>query len=516
MATLKHIASKNSDYTAIEAYLVYQHDAFTGKQLLDEQGKPKLRDSYLLDTLECGDFSFATACLLANRKYGKNTQHGDIKSHQYIISFDPRDAADNGLTMEKAQALGLKFCEENFPGHPAIVCTHPDGHNHSGNIHVHIVIGSVRTREVERKPYMQKSRDWREGMKHSSTAQTMRHLRVEVMELCEGAGLYQIDLLNGSKERVSEAEYWARQRGQQKLDLANAALAAAGQQPKQKKFETVKDTLRKQISSVLYRATSFEDFSDKLMQQYGIAVKESRGRLSYLPSGRTKFIRAKHLGDKFEKEQVLAVLDQNIRLAPTVQPIAADKPDKIQKLVDIQAKLKQGKGIGYERWAKKHNLKAMAQTLILLQEKGLLNEDALDQRIAELDTKFHESLAVVKDLETRMAENKKLRSHAAAYKQYRPLTQKRNAVKSPAAFEDQYRAELTAYRAAAAYLKANNITCLPSPNKLEAEYCALASEKAQFYEQYKEAKSELLKLKDAKQNVALFFREEKQTQHHER
>ena len=78
MATLKHISSKNSDYTAIEAYLVYQHDAFTGKQLLDEHGKPKLRDSYLLDTLECGDFSFATACLLANRKYGKNTQHGDI------------------------------------------------------------------------------------------------------------------------------------------------------------------------------------------------------------------------------------------------------------------------------------------------------------------------------------------------------------------------------------------------------------------------------------------------------
>ena len=280
MATLKHIASKNSDYTAIEAYLVYQHDAFTGKQLLDEQGKPKLRDSYLLDTLECGDFSFATACLLANRKYGKNTQHGDIKSHQYIISFDPRDAADNGLTMEKAQALGLKFCEENFPGHPAIVCTHPDGHNHSGNIHVHIVISSIRTREVERKPYMQKPRDWLEGMKHSSTAQTMRHLRVEVMELCEGAGLYQIDLLNGSKERVREAEYWVRRRGQLKLDRENAALAAAGQQPTQKKFETVKDTLRKQISSVLYRATSFEDFSDRLMQQYGITVKESRGQLS--------------------------------------------------------------------------------------------------------------------------------------------------------------------------------------------------------------------------------------------
>ena len=538
MATLKHIACKNSDYTVIEAYLVYQHDAFTGKQLLDEQGKPKLRESYLLDTLECGDFSFATACLLANRKYGKNTQRDDIKSHQYIISFDPRDAADNGLTMEKAQALGLKFCEENFPGHPAIVCTHPDGHNHSGNIHVHIVIGSVRIREVERKSYMQKPRDWREGMKHSSTAQTMRHLRVEVMELCESAGLYQIDLLNGSKERVSEAEYWARRRGQLKLDRENTALTAAGQQPKQKKFETVKvacrgeappfaaqtarslksptgafvasqtRTLRKQISSVLYRAVGFEDFSDRLMQQYGIAVKESRGCLSYLPAGRNKFIRAKHLGDKFDKAAVLATLQANAERKSKVQ----FKQDTIGKLIDIQAKLAEGKGAGYERWAKKFNLKAMAQTLILLQEKDLLNEGDLNQRIAELETKYHDSLAVVKDLEGRMKANKELRYHIAAYTSTKNVAQQLKTAKRPAAFEEQHRAELTAYRAAAAYFKVNNITKLSSPKKLEAEYAQLASEKAKFYEQYKEAKEELLKLKTAKQNVASFFREEEPAQ----
>ena len=470
MATLKHISSKNSDYSAIEVYLVYQHDEFTGKQLLDEQGRPKLRESYILDTLECGDFSFATACLQANRKYGKNTQRDDIKSHQYIISFDPRDAVDNGLTMEKAQALGLKFCEENFPGHPAIVCTHPDGHNHSGNIHVHIVIGSIRTREVERKPYMQKSRDWCEGMKHSSTAQTMRHLRVEVMELCEGAGLYQIDLLNGSKERVSEAEYWARRRGQQKLDLANAALAAAGQKPKQKKFETVKDILRKQISSVLYHSTNFEDFSDKLMRQYGITVKESRGQFSYLPSGRTKFIRAKHLGDKFDKEAVLTALQANAERKRTVTL----KPDKIGKLIDIQAKLAEGKGAGYERWAKKFNLKAMAQTLLLLQEKGLTDEDALNQRIAELEAKYHDSLAVVKDLEGPMKTNKELRYHVAAYTSAKGIVQQLKAANRPAAFEEQHRAELTAYRAAAAYFKANDLTKLPSPKKLVAEYAQMA------------------------------------------
>ena len=265
------------------------------------------------------------------------------------------------------------------------------------------------------------------------------------------------------------------------------------------------------ISEVIllgYCATSFEDFSDRLMQQYGITVKESRGRLSYLPAGRTKFIRAKHLGDQFEKELVLAALKANTERKRTIQ----SKSDRIGKLVDTQAKLKQGKGIGYERWAKKHNLKAMSQTLILLQEKGLLDEDALDQRITELDTKFHESLAVAKDLETRMTENKNLRSHATAYQQYRPIAQKLKAAKSPATFEEQHRAELTAYRAAAAYFKANNITKLPSPKKLEAEYAQLASEKAKFYEQYKEAKEELLKLKTAKQNVASFFREEEPAQ----
>ena len=270
----------------------------------------------------------------------------------------------------------------------------------------------------------------------------------------------------------------------------------------------MKDTLRKQISSVLYRATSFEDFSDRLLQQYGIAVKESREQLSYLPAGRTKFIRAKHLGDNYDKKAVFATLNANAEHKPKVQ----FKQDTIGKLIDIQAKLAKGKGTGYERWAKKYNLKAMAQTLILLQEKDLLNEDALNQRIAKLETKYHDALAVVKDLEGRMKFNKELRYQVAAYASTKIITQQLKAAKRPAAFEEQHRAELTAYRAAAAYFKANNITKLPSPKKLEAEYAQLASEKAKFYEQYKEAKEELLKLKTAKQNVASFFREEEPAQ----
>ena len=121
---------------------------------------------------------------------------------------------------------------------------------------------------------------------------------------------------------------------------------------------------------MLYRVTSFEDFSDKLMQQYGIAVKESRGQLSYLPAGRTKFIRAKHLGDKFDKAAVLATLQANAERKPKVQ----FKQDTIGKLIDIQSRMTEGKGIGYKRWLTKHNLKVMAQTVKLLQEKVFSGE----------------------------------------------------------------------------------------------------------------------------------------------
>ena len=145
MATIKHIPSKNADYGAAEAYLTFEHDEFTMKPTLDEAGRLIPRQDFRLDTLNCGGEDFALSCIRANLRYGKNNKRDDVKSHHYIISFDPRDAADNGLTVDRAQALGLAYCKEHFPGHQALICTHPDGHNHSGNIHVHIVINRCPT-----------------------------------------------------------------------------------------------------------------------------------------------------------------------------------------------------------------------------------------------------------------------------------------------------------------------------------------------------------------------------------
>ena len=204
MATFKHISSKNADYGAAEQYLTFEHDEFTMKPTLDENGRLILREDYRIATLNCGEEDFAVACMRSNLRYGKNQKREDVKSHHYIISFDPRDGSDNGLTVDRAQALGEKFCAEHFPGHQAIVCTHPDGHNHSGNIHVHIVINSLRIAEVPFLPYMDRPADTRAGCKHRCTDAAMEYFKAEVMELCHRENLYQIDLLHGSKNRITE------------------------------------------------------------------------------------------------------------------------------------------------------------------------------------------------------------------------------------------------------------------------------------------------------------------------
>ena len=251
-----------------------------------------LRENYRIATLNCGGEDFAVACMRSNLRYGKNQKREDVKSHHYIISFDPRDAADNGLTVDRAQVLGEEFCRKQFPGHQAIVCTHPDGHNHSGNIHVHIVINSLRIAEVPFLPYMDRPADTRTGCKHRCTDTAMEYFKAEVMELCHRENLYQIDLLHGSKNRITEREYWAQRKGQAKLDKEAAALPAEEQPAKPTKFETDKEKLRQAIRTALSSAASYGEFAAVLLQQ-GVTVKEGRGRLSYLTPDRTKPITAR-------------------------------------------------------------------------------------------------------------------------------------------------------------------------------------------------------------------------------
>ena len=371
------------------------------------------------------------------------------------------------------------------------------------------MLGSLRTREVERQPHMEKPCDWKEGCKHRCTAAMLRHLRAEVMELCQNAGLYQIDLLKGSGDRITEREYWAQRRGQRRLDYANARDAASGLPIRQTKYETEKAALRKNIRSILRKATNLEDFSAQLLQEYGITLTESRGRFSYRTADRTKPITSRKLGDDFSKENVLAVLAQNAERQKTAALHRTDpNPDKVSRLIDIQAKLSMGKSAGYERWAKVFNLKQLSKSLALLLEHGVSTEAELTDKISRFKAEYSEALEVVKDLDNRISENRELSRHVSAYLQNRKAAQQAKTAKAPEAFREQHRAELTAYQAAAAYFKAHNIQKLPSLKQLKSERETLISEKAQFYQKYRETRKAWLDLATAQQNLEALHRTE--------
>ncbi len=449
MATFKHISSKNADYGAAEKYLTFAHDEFSMKPTLDETGRLIPRENFRIATIGCGEEDFAIACMRANLRYGKNQKREDVKSHHYIISFDPRDGTDNGLTVDRAQQLGEEFCKTHFRGHQALVCTHPDGHNHSGNIHVHIVINSLRIEEVPLLPYMDRPADTRQGCKHRCTDAAMEYFKSEVMEMCHRENLYQIDLLHGSANRVTEREYWAQKKGQAALDERNAEITSAGLTLRTTKFETNKEKLRQTLRAVLDFSTTFEQFSALLLRQ-GITVKESRGRLSYLTPDRTKPITARKLGDDFDRAAVLARLEQNAhrvveeraaalkadKNAPKRSVIdrlhekqTAVKNDGIQRTVDIAAKRAEGKGVGYERWAKVHNLQQMAKAQFLL-DTGFSSQEEFDAALATAQADLQSTRAALKAIETKIAEKKELQKMVIDYVKTRDVRNEYKAQKT--------------------------------------------------------------------------------------
>ena len=522
MATFKHISSKNANYGDAEKYLTFEHDEFTMKPTLDEQGRFVPREDYRISTLNCGEEDFAVACMRSNLRYGKNQKREDVKSHHYIISFDPRDGTDNGLTVDKAQELGEKFCREQFPGHQAIVCTHPDGHNHSGNIHVHIVINSLRIEEVPLLPYMDRPADTKAGCKHRCTDAAMEHFRAEVMELCHRENLYQIDLLHGSANRITEREYWAKKKGQFAIDRENEKRLENHEPLIHTKFETDKEKLRKTIQKALDRASGFDEFSSLLLQE-GVTVKESRGRLSYLTPDRTKPITARKLGDDFDRTAVLAALEQNAqRTAEKTLPISeyqptekgglqrrnAPKPtpgnDGIQRMVDRAAKRAEGKGMGYDRWAAVHNLKQMAATVAAMEQYGN-SPEGLDEALVSANADLQSSAAELKAAEAALREKKDLQKQVLAYSKTRNVRQGLKAQKTDKArkaYRERHESDFIIADAAARYFREQGIKKPPAYKALQAEIERLTAGKNACYNDYRTKKERVRELQTMKSNLS--------------
>ena len=497
MAVIKHIASKNADYGESERYLIFQHNEYTQKPILDDEGHMILRDEYYLDGLNCDSFTFASECQELNSYYHKNKKFNEIKSHHYIISFDPKDREECGLTGERAQQLGLTFAKKNFPGHQVLVCTHTDGHNESGNIHVHIVINSLRKYDVPQEPYMEFDCESKAGYKHHLSTAYLAHLKQDVMDMCQKEGLHQVDLLSPAERKITEKEYWAQRRGQEKLDKLNQKMKEDGITPKETRYQTEKQFLRDAIDDAASTARSLEEFSKILDVKYHIIFKISRNRYSYLHPGRNKYITGKNLGTRYTEDFLLKAFEENTKShkeqkeeileqqspntstdLPTVPfsdtsaipaPFIFIKSD-LRLVIDLQTCIKAQQSEAYAQKVKLTNLKQMAQTVAYIQEHGY---DSLDDFHAALDQASYQTSASrksLKDTEQQLKDVNEQIHFTGQYLAYKNVYADYRRSHNKDKFYEEHRTELSLYNIALRTLKEKSSGHkLPSMKSLYAE-----------------------------------------------
>ena len=257
MAILKHIANKSKIYSGAEQYLCFEHDAKTGKPFLDDQGRMIARKGILKDAINCDFDSFAAECMETNNLYHKNKGTADIKSHDYILSFDPKD----DISAMEAMELAKKYAEKFLEGHQVIIVVHPDGHNGSGNIHAHIVANSVRKYPAVKQKWHEKACEYKQGCKHKCTNAMLRSGKKWVMDECRKRGLNQVDLFHS---KIRE-DYWVQKRGLEK----------------DPDFITDKDKLRIYIDAALPYAASMEHLAEILHKKYDVTTRITNQTISF-------------------------------------------------------------------------------------------------------------------------------------------------------------------------------------------------------------------------------------------
>ena len=522
MAILKHIASKNADYGEIQRYLMFEHDEDTNKPILDENGELIPRKEYIMDSINCDPFTFDMECRELNALYRKNESYDEIKSHHYIISFDPKDAIENRLTGEQAQQIGMEYAKKNFPGHQALVCTHMDGHNKSGNIHVHIVINSLRKYSVERQGFMERPCDSRAGYKHHVTKDYLIHLKQSLMDICRREHLHQVDLLAPAEKKITDREYHAKRRGQKRLDERNSQLRADGLTPRKTEFQTQKDFLRSAIEDAAALSHCQEDFQKLLFDNYNVKLKVSRGRFSYLHPERSKYITGRMLGTHYVEDYLLDLFKENTEREENKKKTvdvekynmesekAVTSPSNLlheeslsilfiksdlRLVVDLQDCIKAQQNAAYANKVKLSNLKEMAKTVAYIQEHGYDTRDSLEDSFSEIKSHASTSRKNLKSVEDNLQRINEQIHYTGQYLANKSVYQKFVKAKNKGQFRQEHPTEIALYESARKFLKGQSADGkLPSMKLLKAEKEKLLRQKREAqktYHYYRDYQKEL-------------------------
>lgn len=313
----------------------------------------------LVMTYGCDPATAANEMLLTKRAYadhtGREIPDSDVLLYQIRQSFKPGE-----VTPEQAQQIGYELAMSWTKGkHQFVVATHID-HAH---IHTHII--------------------------YNATKIDARH-----------------------KYRNFLGSSFALRRASDRLCLENGLSVVENPKPSRthygkwlgdKKKLSFQDKLRLAIDAALAEKPKDYDAFLKLMKKAGYEYKDGK-QPGFRGPGQKKFTRLRSLKDGYSQGDILSIIVGKKELSPARKEAKKIQAQRVNLLVDIQAKLAEGKGAGYARWAQSFNLKQMASTLNFLTERKLLDYGTLCKKTDEVTARFHELSNQIKAAETRMAE----------------------------------------------------------------------------------------------------------------
>ena len=424
------------------------------------QNPDKTQQGELVSSYECSPLTVDEEFMLSKRQYELVTgrrQKSDVIAYQIRQSFKPGE-----ITAEEANKVGYELAMRFTKGKYAfIVATHTDREH----IHNHIIYNSTALDSIR------KFRDF----------------------LLSGLAVQRLSDLICLEHQLSVIEI-KPYRERQKRTLYP---------PK----ESNRDKLCSVIDGILLdeKTANFEAFLQKLEQQ-GYEIK--RGKHTSVKGARQKrFIRFRTLGAGYSEDEIKAVIAGEAEHRPYQKQPPKEQPFHL--LVDVQAKLSEGKSEGYARWAKRYNLKEMSKTLIFLQENKIGSIEEMQERVNAATARYHELGDSIKAAEQRMAEIAVLRAHIVNYARTRPVYDAYRKAGYSKKFLEEHREQITLHKAAKAAFDEASLKKLPKVKELDAEYATLLSQKKAAYPAYRKARDEMQELKKAQKNVELFFAEEK-------
>ncbi len=428
------------------------------------QNPDKTQQGELVSSYECSPLTVDEEFMLSKRQYELMTgrrQKNDVIAYQIRQSFKPGE-----ITAEEANKVGYELAMRFTKGKYAfIVATHTDREH----IHNHIIYNSTA---------LDSTRKFRDFLLSGLAVQRLSDL------ICLEHQLSVIEI-KPYRERQKRTLYPPR--------------------------ESNRDKLCAVIDGILLneKPANFEAFLQKLEQQ-GYVIK--RGKHTSVKGARQKrFIRFRTLGAEYSEEELKAVISGEAEHHPRQKQKRIVPEQKFQMLVDIQAKLAEGKSMGYARWAKRYNLKEMSKTLIFLQEHKIGSIKEMQERVDAATARYHELGDSIKAAEARMTEIAVLRTHIVNYARTRPVYDAYRKAGYSKSFLDAHREEITLHKAAKAAFDEAGLKKLPKAKDLSIEYAALLKKKKEAYPDYRKARDEMQELMKAQKNVEMFFAEEKDT-----